>query len=137
MIIQVCPECGSGKVEMGSSILGNDAFAECQACGWSGTVGDLLTPSRQEADREVGLITQDQALSIAQSVAESYMERLAAHAAKPTGLAMVESGIVGLKDKNRLARLIRAAMKGAHKATLEEVEAIQKELQLGEEHAGN
>lgn len=137
MNIQVCPECGSGKVDTGSSILGNDAYAGCQSCGWSGTVGDLLTPMRQEDDSPGNLITPDQALCIAQSVAEDYMRRLAANAAKPVGLAMVESGIVGLKDRERLARLIRAAMQGAHKATLDEVEVIQKELLRGEEHAGN
>jgi hypothetical protein len=83
------------------------------------------------------VLTPDQALFVAQEVAKDYMTKLAAHAAQPAGLAMIEAGIVGLQDKSRLGRLIRAAMKGAHKATLEEVEAIQKELQQGEENAGN
>lgn len=137
-MIQICPDCGSAKVELEGRILSDDQDAFCTACGWRGKKKDLMTPMRQEAEAKAGeVFSPDQALYIAQEVAKDYMARLAAHAAQPAGLAMIEAGIVGLHDKHRLGRLIRAAMKGAHKATLEEVEAIQKELQEGEEHAGN
>jgi hypothetical protein len=137
-MIEVCPDCGSAKIELEGRILADDQNAVCTSCGWRGKKKDLLTPMRQEADTKAGdVMTPDQALYIAQEVAKDYMVRLAAYAAQPAGLAMVEAGIVGAKDKHRLGRLIKAAMKGAHKATLDEVEAIQKELQQGEENAGN
>ncbi len=51
------------------------------------------------------------------------------YAAQPLGLAMIQSGMVGQKDKKSLTRMIRAATLGAFKATLDEVEKIQKESQ--------
>lgn len=129
MIYHLCPECGSGKTELGE-LVGDDMKATCTNCGWEGTHKDLVSAAPEEP--APGTIVQpDQAQGIAEEVAKVYMNLLAQHAGQPIGLAMVQAGLVGLKDGKRLARLIRAACLGAHKATLEEVENIQEEIQSG------
>lgn len=132
MIYSLCPKCGSGKTELGD-LVGDDMKATCTNCGWEGTHKDLIS-AEDAKEANLGELTQpDQALGIAEEVSKAYMNLLAQHAGQPIGLAMVSAGIVGLKDGKRLARLIRAACLGAHKATLEEVEDIQKEIQSGQQ----
>lgn len=136
---ELCPECGSAKVEMtgpGGKILAKYAKARCASCGWEGTQEDLIIPlGNVEVNPEV--LTPDQALHVAEAVAKQYMQMLAAHAAKPIGLAMVESGMVGVQDAPTLGRLIKAACKGAWQATLDEVEAMQQEIRDADGTTGN
>lgn len=127
LTFEVCPSCGSGKVEVGSAIIHANAPAECKACGWSGRKEELMTAATPSGELTDDL-NPDAALGIAQEVSKAYMTMLAQHAGQPIGLAMVQSGVVGVQDKDSLTRLIRAACMGAHKATLEEVEAMQKEI---------
>lgn len=131
-MIEVCPDCSSAKIETKGSLLAKDVKVICLSCGWEGVSPELLLPVQSSTG-----LTADQALSIAQEVSTGYLTALAKRASQPIGLAMVESGIVGLHDKARLTRLIRAATLGAQVATLKEVEAIQKELQKGVDNAGN
>lgn len=122
----VCPECGSGKVEISGSIITDTALAKCSACGWEGTKEKLISAFVPNLP---GDLSQDAALSIAQEVSDLYMKLLAQYAGHQIGLAIVQSGIVGVHDKDSLTRLLRAACIGAHKATLEEVESMQARLQ--------
>lgn len=112
----ICPQCGSAKVEA-SVVVGGEARATCSNCGWLGKRKDLLNSGDVPS-----------ALEIAESVALEYLRLLAKLVGQPMGLAMVQAGIVGAKDSAVLGRLIKAGCKGAHKATLEEVEKIQEEL---------
>lgn len=127
LALHVCPECGSGKIDVGSQIVTDQAPAKCTACGWTGNFGQLIGAVAPATDD----LNPDVALGIAAEVSKLYMNMLAQHAGQPIGLAMVQSGVVGVKDSEALTRLIRAACLGAHKATLEEVEVMQKELQDG------
>lgn len=129
---QICPECGSGKIEMGD-LIGEDMKAKCLSCGWEGPHRELMAAVGSEQELMKGsqeiFGTPDLALGIAQEVSKTYMVLIAKYAAQPLGLAMIESGVIGKEQPKELTRLIRAASMGAHKATLEEIEAIQKELQ--------
>lgn len=125
MKAEVCPECGSAKLEIQSSILKpDDRQASCFACGWKGTAADLISAIVPEGEGLSG----DQGLKVAEQVATTYMGLIAQHVGHPIGRAMIEAGIVGLHDKEGLTRLIRAACSAAYAATLEEVEAMQREL---------
>lgn len=131
MILHVCPECASAKVELGD-LVGDEMTATCSNCGWTGKHKDLIGAGAKANDIVQGSLSIDDpslALSIAREVSVMYMRMLAKHAGQPIGLAMVESGLVGRQDSSNLARLIKAACQGAHTATLNEVEKIQKELQ--------
>lgn len=97
---------------------------QCLECAWSGTVDDLI---------EVNPEFLEESDTIAEQVTMQYMTLLAKHAAQPIGLAMIESGICGRKDSQRLARLIQAAVTGAYKSTIDEVLKIMQEL-IGDEH---
>jgi len=132
LVMQVCPECGSGKLEMGA-VVSSDMAVKCLSCGWTGVHGDLMTTmadasKMMEKSQEV-IGSPDLALGIAQEVAKVYLLLLSKMAAQPIGLAMIQAGIIGKEQPKELTRLIRAACLAAHKATLEEVELIQKELQ--------
>jgi len=129
MKADLCPECGSAKVEMSGpgGVILPAGPANCHACGWSGTMKDLMHAQVPELES----LSQDAAHAIALEVAATYQALLAQIAAQPIGVAMVQSGMVGMKDTKNLTRMIRAATLGAHKATLEEVEKIQKESQSG------
>ena len=75
-------------------------------------------------------VSEEEIYRMAAEVAERYMGALATLAAKEIGIAMVSSGLISKNDKN-LARLIRAAVAGAHMTTLQEIEKIQKEMARG------
>lgn len=127
MRTEMCPQCGSAKLEVTTEgelmthLAGGNV--RCTNCGWGGPKADLLTSEVPEQPE----MTQDQAYAIALQVAQQYFISLAEHASQGIGLAMIEAGVIGVKDKTQLARLIRAATSGAHQATLREVEKIQKE----------
>lgn len=126
MTTKVCPECGSAKVSLPRSVLdSSNRRAECLSCDWQGTEGDLISAVLPDES------SPDQAFSVAQEVAINYMRLLAQHAGNPVGRAMVESGLVGVKDTKNLTRLIRVACSAAYAATLEEINLIQKEMQVG------
>jgi hypothetical protein len=74
-------------------------------------------------------IDPERLYAIAFAVAQDYLRALAKIAAIPIGQAMTASGLIDGTEPEMLARLIRAAIGGAHKATLEEVSKIQGELQ--------
>lgn len=125
---KLCPRCGSGKTrDLNSETVGleMDPEVECMSCGWYGKYKELLValPTKQE-----GI---DPNFTVAESVAKEYLRELAKEAASHLGMAMVKSGLVGMQDKLSLSRLIKAACLGAHRATLEEIEKIQKELRDG------
>ena len=130
MKAELCPECGSAKVEVETLgvIMGTDgrAKATCDSCGWAGLGKDLI----QAEVPEKGM-TQDAAHAIALEVAGAYQVLLSQLAAQPIGLAMLQSGMVGVRDGKVLARLIKAATIGAHRATLDEIEKMQEEAQNG------
>jgi len=129
----VCPRCASAKIDSGISLNSAGDYTEghntsdrvvCLDCGWSGLRKELLVLGKPG-----GIVDVQQALDIAADVASAYLKGLAELAARPIGLAMVGSGVVGAKDTPSLTRLIKAACHGAYKATLDEVEQIQKEYQ--------
>jgi len=124
--VYLCPKCGSGKLELLHDV------ATCQACGEQTSMKELLVakPEAPESSIVEVLGTTDMALGIAQEIAKNYLLHLHKGAAKEIGKAMVNSGLVGGKENPKeLGRIIRAATMAAHKATLEEMEAIQKEKQ--------
>jgi len=121
--IELCPKCGSGKVEVTdrlAMVSGGLGAATCP-CGWSGPASQLVVKQLQFGEAE----------AIAVAVSTEYMRALAAYAASHVGRAMVVVGLVPAEDKRTLARLIKAAVLAAHKATLEEVEKIQQEIKDG------
>lgn len=124
----LCPKCGSGKVEVKSSSLG-PRVVRCQSCEWSGFEKDLVAYDLDKARQGLDSGLSDAGTAIAMAVSADYMNRLAQFAAQPIGLAMVESGLISKNDTKVLARLLRAACLGAHKATLDELEQIQREHQ--------
>lgn len=123
--VDLCPQCGSAKVEVlsGSEIVGG-VQVSCTNCDWTGKQSELITAMLPKDGSLVG----DAALSVAQEVALSYLRLISKLAGAQIGLAMVESGITGRKDKYSLTRLIRAACIGAHRATLDEIGKMQEEM---------
>jgi hypothetical protein len=113
MKVEFCPDCGSSKVM--TNLLGTESA--CSSCSWKGEPKQLLAHSIS-ANLE----------AIAARVSADYLIALSQMAAPAIGKAMVVSGVVGGKEpKEVLARIIRATTLAAHKATLLEIDAIQKE----------
>lgn len=119
--MQLCPECGSGKIEETGLLVEGLHDASCQNCGWKGKTDALVVA-------DLDFPTQELVLRVAQN----YMVAISHQAAQPIGLAMVQSGLVGTKDAKTLARLVRAACLGAHRATLDEITTMQKERTGGD-----
>ena len=117
-IFRLCPACGSSKVTMEGMEL-DSSPAKCRSCAWTGTCNDLILHD----------IDPERLYAIVTAVAQDYLRALAKFAAIPIGQAMTESGLMDGSEPKMLARLIRAAVGGAHKATLEEIVKIQGELQ--------
>lgn len=116
LTVTVCPSCGSGKVLVESS------EAKCLACEWVGKSSEVLYTKVNA--KGLGAAS----LQITEAVAHAYLLELSKRAASHVGLSMVAAGLVSAKDTTNLTRLIRAATIGAHRATLEDIETIQKEL---------
>lgn len=114
---RLCPACGSSKVTPEGML--DSSPVKCRSCAWTGTCNDLVL---HEIDPE-------RLYTIATAVAQDYLRALAKIAAIPIGQAMTASGLMDGSEPKMLARLIRAAVGGAHKATLEEIVKIQGELQ--------
>lgn len=129
--VRVCPSCASAKIDQ-VKIVGRDSDVSCSACGWAGKYRELIGAVTRPGYKAPGLSLLDdmsEALEIAQEVALTYMRILAKDVGRPMGLAMLQAGVVGAHDTESMARLIKAACKGAHKATLDEIEKMQKEIQ--------
>jgi hypothetical protein len=95
-------------------------------CDWEGKRSELLSGDVEGS----GILRHpDMALEIVREVSKDYFQALAKLAGQPIGRALVTSGIVSVQDSKTLGRLIRAACVGAHVATLNELEDIQKEAQ--------
>jgi len=134
MDVRVCPVCASAKIDKVRSV-GSDSEVACANCGWSGEYKEALeagVKDRQILENIVSIGGDPLAMKIAEEVATTYLVFLAQYAGRPIGLALMESGVVGRKDSKSLARLIKAACRGAHKATLDEIEKMQEELQDGQ-----
>lgn len=130
MNAMLCPKCGSGKVQTSGHLLeGAVHDAECSECGWRGKDNELVTYDLDKVRQGLDSGLSDAGTAIAMAVSADYMNKLAQFAAQPIGLAMVESGLISKNDTKVLARLLRAACLGAHKATLDELEQIQREHQ--------
>lgn len=141
IVLQVCPECGSGKIKYSREVIGADVAVACLACGWEGVQGDLMTVAADkakvmEASQEI-FGTPDLALGIAQEVSKIYLVLISKLVAQPLGLAMIQAGVIGKEQPAELARLIRAACLAAHKATLEEIEVLQKEIRDARQSCDN
>ena len=128
MISDFCPKCGSGKVSLHdtSEMDISQGTASCMECSWEGKRTELLSGA---VEGEGILRHPDDALEVVRAVAKQYFQALAENAGGPIGKALVKAGIVGIQDTKTLARLIKAACVGAHIATLNELEDIQKEAQ--------
>lgn len=113
---RLCPACGSSKVTTEDML--DSSPVRCKSCAWTGTYNDLVLHE----------IDTDRLYTIAAAVAQDYLRALAKVAAMPIGQAMTSSGLMDGSEPKMLARLIRAAVGGAHKATLEEIVRIQEEL---------
>ena len=115
--LQVCPKCAGAKLTT-IDLVASDVLVSCKSCGWRGKYKDLVTAEVKDMEPE----------KVAEDVSKEYLRLLAKYNGRPMGLSMIQAGIVGAKDPKYLSRLIRAACLGAHKATLDEIEKIQKEL---------
>jgi predicted phosphoribosyltransferase len=128
--VRVCPLCASAKVDKVRSV-GRDGDVACSNCGWSGAHKDLIgtvVKEHQIMENVLHIGGGPLALEIAEEVAATYMRLLAQDVGRPLGMALVQSGVVGVRDAESLARLIKAACRGAHKATLDEIEKMQEEI---------
>lgn len=125
---EICPKCGSGKVEECPGV--GDCSVICFSCGWTGSSNELLSVDLGSvAEKSPEINAPDLALGIAQEVSKTYFLLIARDVSHPLGKAMLQAGVVGLQQSKELGRLIRVACLAAHKATLEEIEKMQKELQ--------
>lgn len=128
----ICPSCGSGKVVavLGRAVdkIGIEAHKMCcQDCDWEGTNRELLQVPMPERPNSLD-ISPDQALELAREMSINYMKLLYQNASTPIGGCIMQAGFVGKTDTESLTRMIRAACKGAHTATLDEAGKISKEL---------
>lgn len=101
--------------------------ASCQDCNWTGTNKELLEVPVQANPNSLD-INPDQALEIARAMSTNYMQLLYQHVSPAIGAAIMQAGFVGKNDTKNLTRMIRAAARGAHAATLEEAGVISEEL---------
>lgn len=121
----MCPECASGKVVTeGGHPSGQKGV--CQDCGWEGPAKELISVPLPLSGEPLE-INPDRALEIAQEMSKRYMELIYRTVSKPIGNCIFNVGLVGRSDTEGLTRLIRAACRGAHRATLEEAEKIAEE----------
>ena len=62
---RICPSCSSGKIEVVGELMSDVSAASCQACGWSGTVSELLVTAADDTKFEGLDLSGDTALKIA------------------------------------------------------------------------
>lgn len=115
MKVQLCPECGSGKINKLDVLSG---VCRCDACEWAGKEADLVSSN-----------IAGSSLDVAIAVAQTLLLTITQHASIPIGQAMIEAGVLPASSSaTTAARLVKAAMLGAHKAILDEVSKIQQEM---------
>jgi hypothetical protein len=91
------------------------------SCGWEG-----------DQEKVIQAPSPDNPLGVALEISAQYFQQLHELAAKQIGIAMVRAGVVGgQEDPADLGRIIKAAVTGAHTATLETIELIQQEKSSG------
>jgi hypothetical protein len=118
MRVELCPQCGSGKVSRVNP-LGDTC--KCDGCGWAGKERELM----------VTQIAQG-AMDVAVAVAQQFLVQLTQEASLPIGRAMFRAGLIQRDtDSAIVGRLVRAAVTAASTAVLSEVDAIQKEISDG------
>lgn len=126
MLSNVCPSCGSGKIE--PNYREEEKPYRCTACGEA-----FVRPMAINID--LGL---DTAQEVAEAIAAQLFRALYEKAAQPMGMAIYRSGVVAENDSKALGALTRAACIGAHKAILEEAERLgQCRSRRRESAAGN
>ena len=103
---------------------------KCDECGWLGTEKQLVSVPIPKNPFSIE-IHPDTALDAAKQISEQYFLLMSKVAGPVIGQCIVQAGLVGRKDVKNLAKLIRAACLGAHKATLDEANKISKDYQAG------
>lgn len=129
--VLLCPACGSGKIGRRHSLIPRVGEALCMSCSWEGNEKDLVSVGVGSILRGREGLNDDAALQIVEQVTKDYLLRLGKDASKAIGLAMVQSGLLPVNDSKLLARVIKAACIGIYRATLDEMEKIQKEYHYG------
>lgn len=133
----VCPICASSHLEVAEHVIlgAGDTHkpAKCLMCGWEGKDSQLLSIPDAVVSKHIddGL-APDRATAIAKSMTEHLLTLIAKNSGREIGLCLIEAGFVGMKDAQRLGRLIRAACLGAVAKVLDEVELLQKEARDGQ-----
>ena len=125
----LCPACGSGKIAS-HCVDPDDGHRECSDCGWKGGRAQLISVPLQKNPNSLEL-DSDAALDVAHQISSSLKVLIAGHVAQTLGLCILESGLCGRRDKNNLTRLLKAGCEGAHKAILQEADAIAKQHSKG------
>jgi hypothetical protein len=117
--VELCPQCGSGKISR-TTPLGD--IIKCDGCGWAGKESSVMVTRVDATSLEVAL-----------AVAQRFLVALTAEASLPVGRAMFHAGLIQRDtDSTFVGRLVKAAIVAAHRATLEEVDKIQKEITDGD-----
>jgi len=123
----ICPACGSGKITPYKDDDDKQMY-KCQMCTWFGSINELVSVP-MPADQFALEIGQDEALNVVKQISEQYLKLLATQAGQQIGLCIIQAGFCTSRDSKALARLLRAACVGAHKATLEEAQKMSEEIQ--------
>jgi len=118
MKVELCPQCGSGKVSRTNPLADT---VKCDGCRWAGKERELMTTE----------VAQD-SMAVALAVAQNFLIALTQESAIPIGRAMFKAGLVQSgTDSVVIGRLVRSAVTAACRATLEEVDHIQEEMVHG------
>lgn len=138
----ICPKCGSGKVNVSASLIDTPSVKEskCDNCDWQGDTDELISvPLDTVAEKiltleEESIFTNsDPATVIAFEISSHFLQLIAQYAARDIGLAIILAGLVTKNDTENLTRLIRIACLSVHKSVLTELEFIQNEV-IGDSH---
>jgi hypothetical protein len=118
----------SSHIEVNATVE-KERKARCLNCSWNGLEEELVTIPKYLIEKSAGnnLIGADAALAIVKTMVTNLLNELAENVAKNIGLALVDTGFVGLHDKKRLARLIRAGCLGIVRGVLDETDKLQNE----------
>ena len=118
MKVELCPQCGSGKVARTSPLADT---VKCDACSWAGKESALMSANVAASSTDIAF-----------SIAQKFLILLVGEISMPVGRAMIGAGLIQAEtDKVVVGRLIRAAVTAAHRAALEEIDKIQQEITNG------
>lgn len=115
--LQLCPQCGSARVDYGMLAGAN---AKCHGCGWTGPDSELLTlPSQQDsisgADKSVQLVND-----LRKIMAGDFGVALLHLLVKWGFLNVDTQDVAGTLDRKLFARYIVAMARGITQAILSE-----------------